>query len=55
MPIINSKDNKGYFYQFGLTGKKYYYSPVNKESQIKAYNKCLKQSRAIEYSKHHFS
>ena len=53
MPIHQDKDLKGFFYQFGLTGKKYYYIPVNPQSKQNAYNKALKQSRAIEYSKHH--
>lgn len=52
MPIQNKTDNKGNFYQFGDTGKKYYYKSYSKRSNDLAYNKCLKQAKAIEWSKH---
>jgi len=37
----------GYF-QFGKTGKRYYYIPSSKKSKKEAYLKCLSQSRAIK-------
>lgn len=50
MPIKEGKDNLGYYFQFGNTGKKYHYkTPIGK---IKAYNKCILQMKAIEWSKH---
>lgn len=51
MPIALHEDKKGYYYQFGDTGAKYYFNSVSGETR--AYNKVLKQSRAIEWSKHH--
>lgn len=52
MPIINSSDSKGPFYQFGTTGKKYYYTPTSTKSKHNAKSKALRQGRAIEASKH---
>jgi hypothetical protein len=47
MPIHESKDSNGYYFQWGYHGKKYYYSPTIKQSRINAYNKSLRQARAI--------
>lgn len=47
MPIIHGKN----YYQFGLTGKRYYYEIGNKLSRDIAKQKALKQGRAIERSK----
>ena len=47
MPIHSGKDRKGYFYQWGQTGKKYYYDPVSRQSATTAYNKAKKQQTAI--------
>lgn len=52
MPINIGYDKLGSYYQFGKTGKKYYYNPKSSRSKIMAYNKALKQSKAIEWSKH---
>ncbi len=52
MPINIGKDKKGNYYHFGDKGKKYYFDPHNAASIRIAYNKTLKQSRAIEWSKH---
>ena len=45
-------NTKLYYYQFGTRGTKYFFSPNNKKQENLAYNKCLKQSRAIEFSKY---
>lgn len=47
MPIHSGKDRQGYFYQWGETGKKYYYDPVSRQSATTAYNKAKKQQTAI--------
>lgn len=47
MPIHRSKDVNGCFYQWGNTGKKYYYTAGNKQERDKAYEKARKQERAI--------
>lgn len=51
MPIHKGKDNKGYYYMYGSTGKKYYYDPKDKKSEKRAYDKALKQEAAIRISK----
>ena len=51
MTVLEHKDSKGYYYQWG-NQKKYYFIPVNRFSRINAYNKASRQGRAIEYSKH---
>ena len=52
MPLHRSKDSKGSYYQFGATGKKYYYQSNNTNQRNKAKEKAKRQSRAIEWSKH---
>ncbi len=47
MPIHESKDRDGYYFQWGNHGKKYYYNPYNQKSRAIAYNKSLRQARAI--------
>lgn len=52
MPInsgyeIIDGDQKG-FYRYGKKGKKYYYTPGDDEGREKAYNKALKQMKAIK-------
>lgn len=47
MPIHSGKDRQGYFYQWGQTGKKYYYDPISRQSATTAYNKAKKQQVAI--------
>jgi hypothetical protein len=50
MPIIRHKN----YYQFGETGKRYYYLPGNAKSRQQALAKAKKQGRAIEWSKNKF-
>ena len=55
MPIMREETTKdgervGYF-QYGSSGKKYYYEPGNKQSREKAYQKALKQMKAIKANK----
>ena len=51
MPIYHFRDSVGNnYYQFGPTGAKYYFDPDSKSSITKAYNKCLKQAKAIKAS-----
>lgn len=47
MPIHSGKDNQGSFYQWGKTGKKYYYVSSNEESRKRAYKKAQAQQTAI--------
>lgn len=51
MPIRLSHDKNGYYYQYGTTGKKYYFIKGNKLSQNIAYNNSLRQLKAIKASK----
>jgi hypothetical protein len=51
MPIKLRKDYKGYYYQYGTTGHKYYFNPNNNYSMNSAYRKALKQSAAIRIKK----
>jgi hypothetical protein len=50
MPIRRSKDSKGSFYQWGKTGKKYYYEAGNERSRKAAKAKAEKQARAAHAS-----
>ena len=52
MPIINSRDSKGQYFRYGDTGKKYYYKPGFKKSRDEAYNKALKQMKAVHYRRY---
>ena len=47
MPIHTGQDSNGSFYQWGKTGKKYYYQSGNEESRKKALSKAKKQQTAI--------
>lgn len=51
MPIKAKKDKKGNFFQFGKTGKKYYYRMNDIRSRELAYDKALRQGQAISISK----
>lgn len=53
MPIFCGIDDKTrkHYYQWGENGKKYYYSLNSSSSRTRAYNKALKQGRAISISK----
>ena len=47
MPIHSGKDSKGPYYQWGHSGKKYYYISGNKRSREAAKAKSQKQAVAI--------
>ena len=47
MPIRDSVDEKGSYFQWGEHGKKYYYESKNPKSKQTARKKAWKQSRAI--------
>jgi len=44
MPIYQGKD----YFRYGKTGKKYHFDLKSKESIVKAYQKAVKQMRAIK-------
>lgn len=46
MPIHRSRDDHGYFFQWGNHGAKYYFNDHNHKSMMDAYNKAIQQSRA---------
>jgi len=50
MPIRESSDRLGDFFQYGHSGKKYYYRTPRE--RFIAYQKCLQQTRAIARSKY---
>ncbi len=50
MPIFGKTDKMGSYYQYGLTGKKYYYVTCDKKSRQEAIEKCKKQRVAIKSS-----
>ena len=47
MPIHRGQDKTGSFYQWGQTGKKYYFDPDNTGSKTRALNKAKAQQTAI--------
>ena len=47
MPIHRGRDKHGPYYQFGSTGHKYYYLCAKPASREFAYNKAVRQSKAI--------
>ena len=48
MPIHKGVDNIGYYFQYGTTGKRYYFN--TELGRKRAYNKALNQTRAIKIS-----
>jgi hypothetical protein len=52
MPVQRKADIKGSYYQWGSTGKKYYYLPNNRQSREKAKELAMRQGRAIQANKH---
>ncbi len=53
MPIHRGKDTRGKdtlgsYYQYGLTGKKYYYVTGDKKSRLESIEKSKKQRSAIK-------
>ena len=53
MPIIHGKDSiTGLeYFQFGMSGKRYYFNPFSEKSRLDALEKCRAQQKAIEASK----
>lgn len=47
MPVHRGKDKEGCFYQWGNSGKKYYYICNNSKSRDQAKKKAERQGRAI--------
>ena len=47
MPVKSGRDKNGSFYRWGESGKKYYYTPGNKQSVSAAKRKAQKQASAI--------
>jgi hypothetical protein len=46
MPVHRGKDNKGPYYQWGDSGKKYHYTAGNDQSRSQAKKKAEKQGQA---------
>lgn len=46
MPVYRGRDSKGSYYQWGKSGKKYYYTSGDEQSRERAKNKAEKQGRA---------
>ncbi len=51
MPIHNLQNQYGRYFQYGNSGKKYYYT-IDPKSKKLAYKKVIKQMKAIEISRH---
>jgi hypothetical protein len=47
MPVQRGRDSQGPYYKWGNRGHHYYYLAGNKRSRERAYNRALKQGRAI--------
>lgn len=47
MPIHERANLKNPYFQYGTTGHKYYYIKGNERSRKIAYNKALKQQKAV--------
>jgi len=52
MPIYQRKDKDGNFFQYGNSGKKYYFEPFDHQSKVSAYFKSYRQSKAIHSKKY---
>ena len=50
MPVHRGKDKKGPYYQWGESGKKYYYESGDPDSRKKAKQKAEKQGQAAHAS-----
>lgn len=46
MPVHRGKDREGPYYQWGESGKKYYYESGNKQARERAKAKAERQGRA---------
>lgn len=51
MPIYLKKSNKGHYFQYGKSGKKYYFKINSIKSANLAYSKALRQTKAIHANK----
>jgi len=53
IPVIHGKDSiTGLeYFQFGMSGKRYYFNPFSEKSRLDALEKCRAQQKAIEASK----
>lgn len=51
MPIFERSDKDGPYFQYGETGKKYYFTPGNQRSRLIAWNRCKKQVAVIQIKK----
>jgi hypothetical protein len=47
MPVFQRVDARGYYFQWGDTGKKYYFDPSSLVSSARARQKAHKQGRAV--------
>lgn len=47
MPIHRSTDKEGTFFQWGTSGKKFYFDPGSESSRTRALNLAKKQQKAI--------
>ena len=55
MPVYQGNDQKGFFYQWGEHGKRYYFNQNSIRSMKIAHNKALRQGIAAHangYNKH---
>ena len=51
MPIHKRVDSTGHYYQYGESGKKYYFTVGDAASEVEALEKAKRQSAAIHASK----
>jgi hypothetical protein len=51
MPIFNKKDKLGTYFIWGTHGSRYYFNDLSNRSKKIAYNKALKQGKAIHANK----
>ena len=47
MPVFQRKDTRGHFFQWGDSGKRYYFDPDSLTSAAKARAKARKQGQAV--------
>jgi len=47
MPVFQRVDERGHYFQWGDTGKKYYFDPSSLVSSARARQKAHKQGRAV--------
>lgn len=47
MPVRRKRDSKGPYYQWGKSGKKFYYKAGNESSRKRALKKAKEQAKAI--------